>query len=163
MTRPRVQMRLHLTQQETNPAIAARTVTSADADALASLMWHAYHGTIDDEGETPADAAREIGILFAGGYGPLLTDCSFIAEAGGEVVAATLVTFFARERVPLLAFAMTHPAHANRGLAGDLIRRSINALIADGYTGLCLFVTEGNAPAQHLYAKLGFQAWPVTA
>ncbi len=163
MSHPRVRMCLHLTPQVADPAIAARPITSADADALASLMWHAYHGTIDDEGETPEDAAREIGLLFAGGYGPLLTDCSFVAESGGAVVAASLVVLFARERVPLLAFAMTHPAHANRGLAGALIRHSINALIAAGQTDLCLYVTEGNAPAQHLYAKLGFQISPASA
>lgn len=156
-------MSLRLTPQTPDPAVAARTVRRADADALASLMWHAYHGTIDDAGETPADAAREIALLVAGGYGPLLWDASFVAEAAGAIIAATLVVRSEGERMPLLAFVMTHPAHANRGRAAALIRRSINALIAAGYTDLCLYVTEGNAPAQHLYARLGFQVSPASA
>lgn len=156
-------MHLRLTPHAPDPTIVARTVTSADIGALASLMWHAYHGTIDDAGETPTNAAREIGILFAGGYGPLLTDCSFVMEADGAVVAATLVVLSGQGRVPLLAFVMTHPAHANRGLARALIRHTINALLAHGYGELSLVVTEGNAPAQHLYATLGFQVSPASA
>ena len=44
-----------------------------------------------------------------------------------------------------------------RGLAGFLIERSLDALARAGYPTLFLAVTEGNAPAQRLYDRLGFR------
>ncbi len=39
-----------------SPALPCRSVDAADTEALAALMHAAYLGTIDDEGESPADA-----------------------------------------------------------------------------------------------------------
>lgn len=158
MAHPRHKMRLALTPHEVAPRLPARTIARGDAEALGALMYAAYHGTIDDEGETPEESVAEMRRTLAGQYGPLLQNCSFVIEEDGRALAATLVTEW--RDAPLLAFAMTRPEAQGRGMATFLIRRSINALLTEGHTELLLAVTEGNAPAQHLYAKLGFRVVP---
>jgi ribosomal protein S18 acetylase RimI-like enzyme len=55
---------------------------------------------------------------------------------------------------------MTRPEYKGQGMARYLLKRSINALIAQGYSHLELLVTDGNTPAQTLYTSLGFQEIP---
>ena len=55
---------------------------------------------------------------------------------------------------------MTRPEAQGRGLAGSLLRMSMNALLDRGYERLTLIVTDGNTPAQRLYASLGFRPIP---
>ena len=43
-------------------------------------MLAAYRGTVDDEGESEADAVAEVERTLRGGYGPLLDEGSFVAE-----------------------------------------------------------------------------------
>lgn len=53
-----------------SPAMDARVVTPEDAEALATLMLEAYRGTIDDGGETLADAQVEMHGFFDGKWQP---------------------------------------------------------------------------------------------
>lgn len=147
-------MRLALVQQAVSTRWLARPIEHADIPALATLMFDAYRGTIDDEGGTGDDARAEVERTFDGTYGDLLHGCSFVVEDDGCMLAATLVTHW--QDAPLLAFVLTHPDAKGQGLATYLIRRSINGLLSQGYDELYLFVTEGNAPAQHIYGRLGF-------
>jgi GNAT superfamily N-acetyltransferase len=133
----------------------ARRIRPADEQGLAELMLAAYRGTVDDEGANLEDALGEVKRTFSGGYGDLLWEHSFLAEEGGKVLSASLVTSF--EGTPLLAFSMTHPSHKRRGLAGALILKSVRSLREDGDEILFLFVSEGNLPARKLYEKLDFQ------
>lgn len=140
----------------------ARHVSASDAEGLAHLMLDAYRGTIDDEGETLDGARAEIQRMLAAEYGAFLPDCSWLAEDGDTLRAACLVTYFAEWQAPIIAFVMTDPAAKGLGLATNLIKHSMNSLLDHGYTRLCLAVTEGNAPAQHIYNMLGFeveQSW----
>jgi GNAT superfamily N-acetyltransferase len=138
-------------------------ISQQDALRLGQLMYDAYHGTIDDEGETPEEARTEIAATLAGKYGPLLTTSSFLIEIEeqGRALAASVLTDWTNERTgtkhPLLAFLMTHPDAAGKGMATALLQKSINALRAHGQKDLVLFVTVGNSRAQHIYQKLGFQ------
>jgi GNAT superfamily N-acetyltransferase len=154
----RHKMRLALTPQDVAPRWPVRTIARGDAEALGALMYAAYHGTIDDEGETPEESVAEMRRTLEGQYGPPLQSCSFLIEQEGRALAATVITWW--REAPLLAFVMSRPEAQGRGLATDLIKRSINALLAEGHTELLLAVTEGNAPAQHLYEKLGFRIVP---
>jgi ribosomal protein S18 acetylase RimI-like enzyme len=52
---------------------------------------------------------------------------------------------------------MTNPRFKNHGMAGFLLKKSINSLLEERSTELYLVVTKGNDSAQHLYEKLGFQ------
>lgn len=147
-------MRLALTPQAVVPRWPARPIAPADMPALAALMFDAYHGTIDDEGETPDDARAEVQRTLDGTYGDFLPGCSFAVKEGNQMLAATLVTLW--QDAPLLAFVMTHPDAKGRGLATYLIQQSLSALLGQGYDDLHLFVTEGNVPAQRVYERLGF-------
>ncbi len=133
----------------------ARPPTPDDATALAHLMLDAYRDTIDDDGESLDDARATVQQLFAGDFGDLLWPVSEVVERAGRVVAATLLTRW--QGHPFVAFTMTAPLHQGRGLARAGLLRAINRLAADGRTTVRLVVTQGNAPAERLYERLGFR------
>ena len=154
-------MELRLTRQEIGAFWPCRTVRPSDREDLAILLYAAFRGTIDDEGETFADALAEIDKVFSGDYGGLLLDCSFVIERGEFLASASLIGRSSPGNVPLVVFSMTRPDAQREGLARYLLQRSIDALRNRGHTHLQLIVTEGNAPAQSLYASLGFR--PIAA
>ena len=129
----------------------------SDREDLAILLYAAFRGTIDDEGETFADALAEIDKTFAGDYGELLFDCSFVIERGEFLASACVIGRSDPHDAPLVVFSMTRPDAQRQGLARLLLRRSIDALVDRGHKGLTLIVTEGNEPARRLYASLGFR------
>ncbi len=149
-------MELRLTRQEIAASWPCRTVYPSDREDLAILLYAAFRGTIDDEGETFADALAEIDKVFSGDYGDLLFDCSFVIERGEFLVSACLIGLSEPDGVPLVVFSMTRPDARREGLARHLLRQSIDALLGRGFAHLRLIVTEGNTPAQNLYASLGF-------
>lgn len=155
----RLGMLLDLARAAGAPAVACRSVTPADAEALADLMLEAYRGTVDYNGETLEDARAEIDRTISGAYGRFLPDCSFVVEESGTLVSASLVTLTDEDEagwLPLLAFSMTRPAARRRGLASGLILHSCAALRAAGHSRLGLAVTAANAPARRVYERLGF-------
>ena len=92
-----------------------RTPTPADENDLASLMYHAYLGTIDYEGEDEAQTLAEVRHTFAGDYGSFLWTASRVIEREGMLASAALITRW-QER-PFVAFSMTHPQFKRMGLA----------------------------------------------
>ncbi len=134
--------------------LGACPVTADDAPALAQLMIDAYRGTIDDEGETLDDARAEVARVLAGAYGPFDGYASELIRKGDAVVAATLITHF--DGLPMVAFSMTHPAWRRRGLGRAGLLRAMRRLREQGHHAVHLAVTHGNAPAQALYASVGF-------
>lgn len=125
------------------------------AEALARLMDVSYRGTIDHEGETPGQCLAEMKSTITGKYGPFIAPASFAAFEGDTAVAASMITLW--KEYPLVAFTMTDPSQQGKGLAGNLIRKSMFSLKTAGYKVLYLVVTEGNTPAERLYRKLGFE------
>lgn len=134
--------------------LSYRQVTVQDAETLGGLTECSYRGTIDQEEETHEQCIEEMRGTLTGKYGPFLDFASFVITEGGNAVSASLITFW-KER-PLLAFSMSDPSVQGKGYAGFLIERSISALFEKGYPELYLVVTQGNAPAEHLYRRLGF-------
>jgi len=154
MSKRRLKLQVGLGELPPDDKWPSRSATAEDRQALAELLIAAYSGTIDDEGETPAEALAEIDHTLAGAYGPYLERCSFVVEADGALAAACLITLW--NAVPLVAFVMVAPRQQQRGLGRFVLRQSMRALWAQGYTQLALYVTDGNAPAQQLYERLGF-------
>lgn len=128
----------------------------ADLADIAELMLDAYRGTIDSSGnETLDDALAETQSYFDGASGQPLRDCSYVAEDNGLPVGATLVSLY--DGLPLLAYCFTEPSYTGQGLATTLVRLSMNALVARGYSTLRLVVTVGNTPAERVFEKVGFR------
>ena len=153
----RIRMRLALERQDISEDWDVRGFSMEDVSVLGSLMLNSYKGTIDYEGETLDEAISEIEATLNGKYGAFLDSCSFLAEINENAVSAIIITWFEDIRKPLLSFSMTHPEYQNQGLGTYLLKKSINALMDNGYHELHLVVTDGNKPAQHLYRKIGFQ------
>lgn len=157
MSSRRIPMGRALTPQAVKTPAGCRSPQENDKQDLAILLYAAYRGTIDDEGETFADALAEVDKVFAGGHGEFLPDCSFLIAEGEFLSSACLVTWWEPHNAPLVVFTMTRPEARRRGLARSLLQASMNALLSHGYARLTLIVTDGNAAAQNLYASLGFR------
>jgi len=138
------------------PLAGARRVDPAgDREGLARLMLDAYRGTVDDDGETEADALAVIDQLLAGEFGAYDAEASEVVERDGRPVAATLLTEW--DGGPFVAFSMTHPEWQRRGFARGGLLRAMGHLAARGETRLDLVVTAANEPAAALYRSLGFE------
>jgi GNAT superfamily N-acetyltransferase len=131
-----------------------RPPSDADVPQLASLMYSAYRGTIDDEGESEADALVEVQKTYAGAYGSFVPSCSAVVERGGRLLSATLVSRW-QDR-PFVAFSMTEPSSKRTGLARACMMTAMSRLHAAGERQLGLVVTLANVPAFNLYTSLGF-------
>lgn len=150
-----------LTAHPRGTAVAPRPLLATDADSLGTLLFDAYHGTIDDRGDSRADARAEVERTFSGVYGRMLWEASFAASDPHDLSAlggASVVTFW--ENAPLLAFVMTRPHMQRKGVARALIVMTAHALLVHGHTDLTLVVTNGNTSAVRLYESLGFQTRP---
>ena len=79
MNGKRIAMELRLRRMPVSTGWHVRPVLSSDREALSALLYGAFRGTVDDDGETFADASAEIGKTFAGAYGRLLPECYFVA------------------------------------------------------------------------------------
>jgi RimJ/RimL family protein N-acetyltransferase len=157
MARRRVRMSLRLAPLEAFGQWTSREITEPDVEPLGRLMLDAYRDTIDYEGETLDDAVAEVRQTLEGRYGAAMRACSRLIEEDGCPVAACIIVRSDETGTPLLAFSMTAPEFQGQGLQAFLLGESINRLLGEGYRELHLVVTEGNAPARHLYDKLGFR------
>lgn len=131
-----------------------RSPARADIEALGQLMYRAYLGTIDYEGETPEQSVEEIHGTHRGDYGPFDPVHSSVAERAGRLVSATLITRW--QGRPFVAFTMTDPGSARQGLARATLERSMRLLHQDGERELRLAVTLENEPARTLYETMSF-------
>ncbi|MFN7180087.1 GNAT family N-acetyltransferase [Hyphomonas sp.] len=117
-----------------------RLLTIADADAAARL-----HASGFADAWNPASIAALIASE---------TVLALGAEEAGALIAFALFQSAASDS-ELLTIA-TAPAHRGAGHASRLIAAALPVLAAAGNTRLLLDVAEDNAPARHLYARLGF-------
>jgi ribosomal protein S18 acetylase RimI-like enzyme len=148
-------MRLTLTDRALTGSWPSRPIVDSDAPSLGALMLAAYRGTVDDEGESEADALAEVERTLGGGYGPLLGDGSLVVEESDRLVGASMTTLY--ESDPFLTFLIVDPEMQRRGIGTFLVGACGNALLSAGNATLDLFVTEANEPAVNLYRKLGFR------
>ena len=153
---PRQLMRATLVEVPYPATSGLRPPTEADMQPLASLMYRAYRGTIDYEGESEADALVEVQKTFAGNYGTFVPSCSVVAERGGRLVSACLVTRW--EDRPFVAFSMTDADFKRNGLARACMAAAMSRLHGAGEHEVRLVVTLANSPALNLYRSLGFEA-----
>jgi ribosomal protein S18 acetylase RimI-like enzyme len=135
-----------------------RPVMPQDLHAVSELIHSAYRGTIDDEGETPADTLALVRQLFEGEFGPVLWSASELTLRGGALASVVMLTLWMDG--PFVAFAATAPAFQRQGLARAGLQRAFNRMAAGDEPWLRLLVTQGNTRAEDLYASLGFRPLP---
>ncbi|MGD0718106.1 MAG: GNAT family N-acetyltransferase [Thermoplasmata archaeon] len=139
--------------------IRLRPVEPTDSRTLAGLHREAYADRFDrylfmEDPDPGRDSARGMDKLLRGGWGPFLSEDSFVAERDGRLVGASLLVLM--EGNPLLADAMVDSAFRGRRIGAALVTASLVSLRARSVPALRLNVTEGNARAQRLYRGLGF-------
>jgi GNAT superfamily N-acetyltransferase len=123
-------MRIALQPQRVPATAGQRAPRRDDAPALGALMFAAYAGTVDDEGESAEQAVDEVRKTFAGTYGPYDETRSSLVERDGRPVSACLVTYW--QGRPFVAFSLTHPASQRQGLARAGLQHAMQALHANG-------------------------------
>jgi GNAT superfamily N-acetyltransferase len=154
----RLKLYLTIGPQHLDEKFFARNITHSDYQSLGNLMLEAYRGTVDYDGESLEDSIGEMKGTLEGQYGSFIEPASYLIKVNGMSCAAAIFTTNEKEKLPLLTFAMTHPAFKNKGMSKYLIRKGLNALLDLGYRDCFLVVTEGNQPAQSMYEKMGFRA-----
>ena len=131
-----------------------RVMTPDDQVAVAEILFDAYRGGVDDEGDGPVVALVEVVNTMAGQYGPPIPDACLVGlDEHGQIVSAVLTVMFEDE--PLIAHVVTDPDHQHQGWGGALIEQALQAVAEGGGAWVNLAVTVGN-PALALYEKLGF-------
>lgn len=134
-----------------------RPASPTDASALAELMIGAYRGTIDYDGESLADAAREVETYLVGKRGgQALLNESRLAFDGNQLVGACLVAYWRERQTPLIAYIMTHARWKNQGLGKQMVSAVLEALQEEGHHQVRAVITEGNIPSERLFGRLGF-------
>lgn len=131
-----------------------RNLERGDAHALGQLLYDAYKGTVDDEGQSIEDAIIEAEETIAGKYGELIREASYVVLDGNTIVSTCVATNY--KEIPLVAFAATLPSYQGKGLARKGMIASIRSLADLGRDQVRLVVTETNARALSLYESLGF-------
>lgn len=153
-THARHSLRLALNPMPNRHFGGLRAPMPTDENRLACLMYHAYLGTIDYQGEDEAQAVHAIRRTFAGDYGSFMWSASRIVERNGVLASAALLTRW-QDR-PFVAFSMTRPEFKRQGLARACLESAVNQLLLDGEHELRLVSTVANVAAMGLYRNLGF-------
>lgn len=130
-------------------------VVVAQSEALASLMFEAYQGSVDQDAQTPEAAALDVKQTFAGEFGAMIEPACVGLWSGPQLVSAAIVTRW--KAAPLLAFVMTRPQLRGTGLGRLVLETAMAKLHALGEHELILVVTPTNTSAVKLYDRLGFQ------
>lgn len=154
---------LALTNAPAAPSIPAtaglRPILPRDRETLARIYRDSYPPDIGADGlET---ALAEIDQTFAGEFGELRPDASFLALVGSTPAGAVLVV--ARSiwdpglPGPFVIDLFVAPPHRGIGVGRALMVAAIDACRAHADSRLSLRVGDGTSPAAHtLYATLGF-------
>lgn len=141
-----------------NFPLALRALCPTDVEAVAVLMLDAYRGTIDDSGETLADAHDEVQAYLVGQRGgPALLQESCLGFVNNQLVAACLVTQGETGQHPLIAYVMTHADWKNQGIGRAILTATVQTLARSHYPTVWAVITQGNTPSERLFASLGFR------
>lgn len=133
-------------------------MADSDSDAVGRLYFAAYPPGV--AGDTVDEAIADVRAAIAGEYGVMRVDASLVASDGVTLIGAVQVVDDPPwDDVPPGPFVIelfTDPAYRGRGIARDLITRSIAACASAGCRQIGLRVDSDNTPALALYRSLGF-------
>ncbi|MEM8534984.1 MAG: GNAT family N-acetyltransferase [Chloroflexota bacterium] len=128
-----------------------------DVEVLAELMLDAYHGTIDDNGETLEDALMEVQTYLSGQRGvvPLLDD-SHMAFMERSMVGVCLVGEWSEKQRPLITYIMTRSECKGQGIGQHVLWATLCRLAEHGYLEVLAVITDGNTASERLFTRMGF-------
>jgi ribosomal protein S18 acetylase RimI-like enzyme len=144
------------------PEFRRRRLMEVDPADVIRLTAHAYAG-LPEARCFAADGrldqwAHYLGQLLATpACGRYLPEASFAIEAreSRRVVGAVVTTAISTDTAHIAQIVVS-PDCRRSGLARELVGAVLAAAGEAGYSRLSLIVAERNAPARHLYARLGF-------
>jgi GNAT superfamily N-acetyltransferase len=137
-------------------SVAARNVGSGDRQQAAALLLDAYRGTIDDEGETDADALDAIDHYFE----QILWKHSYVLVDGNVLQAMAFVVELDGQHY--IDPVCTRATAKGTGLGTAMVVECLHSLAASGIRVVGATITDGNVPSERLFTRLGFQrvgAW----
>jgi len=156
----RIRMSLRLQDKVDDFPFELIPVKETQIMEIAEAMLDAYKGTIDYEGENLSQTIDELKRLFAGSYGPLMEEASYLVMEDKKVQAALLTCLYRGE--PTITYTFTRKEAQRLGYATLLIAKAEQELYKNGYHSLFLYVTLENTSAVRLYESLGFIEVPLT-
>lgn len=161
MARVRSSMAAPTLSERLAPVTGQRLLEPGDGEAWGTLLYLAYHGTADDDGETLEDGLAVGPGLVAADRPNLVRSCSTGIWRDDRLVSGIMIlTIDADHWIDPI---VTHPDYKRTGLARHLICWASGELHALGVRRFRLAVTDANTPAVSLYRKLGFSRegpWP---
>lgn len=120
-------------------------------------MVDAYAGTMDYEGEGLEQGVGEVKGWFNGAVGAAIPECSAVAWARGDPVAACLVSWWILRECPFIAYVFTQAVAKRRGVGRLVLEHSLRALEGSGHREVRAVVTLGNTPSEALFLGAGFE------
>jgi L-amino acid N-acyltransferase YncA len=142
---------------------SVRHVVRGDREAFAALLLDAYRGTVDDEGETVADALDATDEWFD----RIVWPHSFVIETepAPDTHAAVLQAASFVVMVDGRAYidpVVTRAGVKRTGIGTAIVSVSLSSLLSAGVDEVGATITDGNVASEQLFAKLGFRrvgAW----
>jgi len=127
-----------------------------DGRAVANLLESAFRDEIiDDTGQRLINALRNYAMFdaFAFGFGT-----GFVWIEDGQVIGnASAQKNYTRRNTWVIGNVATAPEHRNRGIGRAVVEACVSYAMNRGARYVALQADVTNAPALHLYQKLGFE------
>jgi GNAT superfamily N-acetyltransferase len=142
---------------------SVRPTEPPDIEALAALYLASYPPGA--EVATLQQARTEMAASFAGDFGPLWLDLSFVASDGEQRLVSTIqvvrrAPWDGTPPGPFVIELFTSPDHRRRGLGRHLLIEALRGATESADTVIGLRVESENTAAVALYRDLGFTDWP---
>ena len=130
--------------------MAARNVGNGDREQAAALLLDAYRGTVDDEGETDADALEAVDHYFE----QILWKHSYVLVEGNVLQATAFVVVLDGQHY--IDPVCTRATAKGTGLGTAMVVECLDSLAAAGVREVGATITDGNVPSERLFTRLGF-------
>jgi ribosomal protein S18 acetylase RimI-like enzyme len=127
-----------------------------DGRAVANLLESAFRDEIIDEtGQRLINSLRNYGMFDALAFG---FGTGFVWVEEGQVVGnASVQRNFTRRDTWIIGNVATLPSYRNRGIGRAVVEACVSHALNKGARFLALQADANNAPALHLYEKIGFE------
>jgi GNAT superfamily N-acetyltransferase len=128
-----------------------------ETEALGALLFDAYRGTVNDEGEDLPAAVAEAEGYFAGKHGRPMPDSSVVAWRGDLPVGGCFVGWWAARDCPFIVFVAVREESRGVAVGRLVLGESVRRLGRDGEREVRAVITKGNGASRTLFHACGFE------